>query len=128
MLTQMVLPVHADAASSVHFTGSFSEHIARQSLVSVNPLDRSDVLFPMLVYICPHCCRETPGHAKAFYRRAKAHTSLGNFDQAQDDLIKWKEADPAESGEAHWQLARLRQQKKAASVKQKQQFKDFFDR
>ena len=80
------------------------------------------------MYMCLPRCRETPGHAKAFYRRAKAHTSLGNFDQAQDDLIKWREADPAESGEADLQLARLRQQKKAASAKQKQQFKDFFDR
>ena len=57
-----------------------------------------------------------------------AYSSLGSYDKAQSDLLRWKELEPTQIAEADMQLLRLRKRKQAASVKQKQQFKDFFDR
>lgn len=57
-----------------------------------------------------------------------AYKLLGEYDKAKVDLLKWKELTPEDSDEAEVQLLRLRKDRKAASVKHKQQFRDFFDR
>lgn len=80
------------------------------------------------VQACTVTCRETHDHPKALYRRAMAHSSLGDYDQAEHDLLKWKEVEPSAAAEADMHLHRVRERRKAANVKQKQQFKSFFDR
>lgn len=73
-------------------------------------------------------CRESHSHAKALYRRAMAFSALGEFEKAQEDFIKWKEVDSSATADADAQIAKLNQQQKAANAKQKQQFRNFFDR
>ena len=57
-----------------------------------------------------------------------AFSALGEFDKAQEDFIKWKEVDPSATADADAQIAKLKLQQKAANAKQKQQFRNFFDR
>ncbi len=59
-----------------------------------------------------------------------AFSALGDFEKAQEDFTKWKEVDPSASADADAdaQIARLKLQQKAANAKQKQQFRNFFDR
>ncbi|KAA6416871.1 MAG: peptidyl-prolyl isomerase PASTICCINO1 [Trebouxia sp. A1-2] len=71
---------------------------------------------------------ESHNHAKALYRRAMAFAALGELDKAQQDFIKWKEVDPSATADADAQIAKLKLQQKAANAKQKQQFRNFFDR
>ena len=73
-------------------------------------------------------CRESHNHAKALYRRAMAFSALGEFDKAQEDFVKWKEVDQSATADADAQIAKLKLQQKAANAKQKQQFRNFFDR
>lgn len=73
-------------------------------------------------------CRESHNHSKALYRRAMAFTALGDFDKAEEDFVKWKEAEPSASADADAQIAKLKLRQKAADTKQKQQFRNFFDR
>ena len=73
-------------------------------------------------------CRESHNHAKALYRRAMALTALGDFEKAEEDFGKWKEVEPSAAADADAQIAKLRLRQKAANAKQKQQFKNFFDR
>ena len=57
-----------------------------------------------------------------------AYTALGEFEKAEGDLNKWKKVEPRSSADADAQMLRLKATQKAASAKQKQQFKNFFDR
>ncbi len=57
-----------------------------------------------------------------------AFSALGEFEKAQEDFIKWKEVDSSATADADAQIAKLNQQQKAANAKQKQQFRNFFDR
>ena len=57
-----------------------------------------------------------------------AHKALGNFEQAAEDLTQWKQVEPSAATEADAQIARLQVEQKAANAKQKQQFRNFFDR
>ncbi len=57
-----------------------------------------------------------------------AFSALGEFEKAQEDFAKWKEVDPSATTDADAQIARLKLQQKAANAKQKQQFRNFFDR
>ena len=54
--------------------------------------------------------------------------ALGEFAKAEQDLKKWKEIEPAAAADADAQVAKLKVKQKAADAKQKQQFKNFFDR
>jgi hypothetical protein len=57
-----------------------------------------------------------------------AFSALGEFDKAQEDFVKWKEVDQSATADADAQIAKLKLQQKAANAKQKQQFRNFFDR
>ena len=57
-----------------------------------------------------------------------AHKALGNFDKAAEDLAQWKQAEPSAAVDADAQIAKLKIEQKAANAKQKQQFRNFFDR
>ncbi len=57
-----------------------------------------------------------------------ALTALGEFDRAEEDLVKWKEVEPTAAADADAQIAKLKVKQKAANAKQKQQFRNFFDR
>ncbi|KAL0030965.1 hypothetical protein WJX79_005290 [Trebouxia sp. C0005] len=77
---------------------------------------------------CNKALMESHNHAKALYRRAMAFAALGELDKAQQDFVKWKEVDPSATADADAQIAKLKIQQKAANVKQKQQFRNFFAR
>lgn len=77
---------------------------------------------------CNKALMESHNHAKALYRRAMAHQALGNFEKAAEDLSQWKQVEPSAATEADAQIARLKVEQKAANAKQKQQFRNFFDR
>lgn len=53
---------------------------------------------------------------------------LGEHDKAIEGLEHVKEVDPSAAAEADREIARLKQRHKAASHKQKQTFRNFFDR
>jgi hypothetical protein len=57
-----------------------------------------------------------------------AFAALGDFEKAEEDFIKWKEVEPSATADADAQIAKLKLQQKAANAKQKQQFRNFFDR
>ena len=73
-------------------------------------------------------CRESDNHTKALYRRALAYAALGEYDKAETDLRKWEQVEPSASADAAAQLVKMKATQKAATAKQKQQFKNFFER
>ena len=72
--------------------------------------------------------REQPDHAKALYRRGMTYAELHSYEAAAEDLAASKEANPSSAAEINRTLARLKAQDVAASSKQKNEFKNFFER
>ena len=58
----------------------------------------------------------------------QVHALLGEHDKAVEELEQVKEMDPSAAAEADREIARLHQRHKAANQKQKQTFRNFFDR
>ena len=73
-------------------------------------------------------CREQPDHSKALYRRGTTHAILGNYAEAEKDLLHAREADPSSAAEVDRELARMKLRLRAAESRERQQFKSFFDR
>ena len=73
-------------------------------------------------------CREQPGNAKAMYRKASAHALLGNYEEAEQQFLHAKEADPSTAGEVDREISKMRQREKAARLKEKRELTSFFDR
>ena len=62
------------------------------------------------------------------YRRGTTHAILGNYKEAEEDLLHAKQADPANAAEIDRELARMHQRRKASASKERQEFRNFFDR
>lgn len=73
-------------------------------------------------------CSENPDHAKALYRRGTAHAILGDFAKAKEDFLRAKDADPSTAGDIVRELARMKAKQKESLQKERQDFKNFFDR
>ena len=71
-------------------------------------------------------CREYSENPKAYFRRAKAKMSLGNYEDAVIDLNKVLEVDPSFHEDIKKEKALLAKRAKAASMKQRQEFANFF--
>ena len=62
------------------------------------------------------------------YRKAVAHSILGNYDDAEQEFVRAKEADPSTVGEIDREISKMRQKEKAARLKEKRELTSFFDR
>ena len=67
-------------------------------------------------------------NSKILMRRARAYSFRGDFDEAEADMREVERLDETMKSDVHALLSKNRQRKKAASVKQKEQFRNFFDR
>ncbi|KAK9805627.1 hypothetical protein WJX72_008874 [[Myrmecia] bisecta] len=77
---------------------------------------------------CSKALQEEPDHAKALYRRATVQALLGEYEAAEADLRQVIAVDASAAEEAERELVRLKQRQRAAATKQRQQFRNFFDR
>ena len=73
-------------------------------------------------------CREQPGNAKAMYRKAMAHSQLGDYEEAEQKFAQAKEADPSTAGEVDREVSKMRQREKSGRAKEKRDLISFFDR
>lgn len=75
---------------------------------------------------CDKALKVDPMHGKAHFRRAMAHAGLGEFEAAAEDLGAAERCDPATKEDVSRERGRLAAREKAAAVKQKKEFGNFF--
>lgn len=73
-------------------------------------------------------CREQPDHAKALYRKAIAHSMIGNYVEAEDNFVRAKTADPNISAEIDREISRSKSKEKAAKLRERNDLQNFFGR
>ena len=67
-------------------------------------------------------------NVKVLLRRAKAYSLNGDFEEAELDLHEVERLDPGLKSEVEAVRQKNKTRKRAAAIKQKQQFRNFFDR
>jgi len=75
---------------------------------------------------CDKALKVDPMHGKAYFRRAMAHAGLGEFEAAAEDLGAAERCDPVTKEDVSRERGRLAAREKAAAVKQKKEFGNFF--
>lgn len=72
--------------------------------------------------------RMNPENAKILLRRAKAYSFNSDYDEADKDLQDVEKLDDSLHAEVKELILRNKERRRAAMAKQKQQFRNFFDR
>jgi len=87
-----------------------------------------DAEFTTAIDWCNKALRLNDQNVKVLLRRAKAYSLYGDFEEAENDLKEVERLDPDLKSEVEAIFLKNKQRKKAAALKQKQQFRNFFDR
>lgn len=75
---------------------------------------------------CDKALKVDPMHGKAHFRKAMGHAGLGEFEAAAEDLRAAERCDPKIKEDVSRERGRLAAREKAAAVKQKKEFGNFF--